>query len=117
MSQVPPVKERFQAAAPDKDGTPTFKWSLTDAALKDPVLLVTGPFDVLPIIFIPGASSDETAWDPQREYFSKKANVMVIGLTQFDIKRVIYLTGGCGLWFRPPYQHLATDWTPRAREP
>ena len=54
MSQVPPIKERFQIAQPAKDGTPTFKWSLTDHALTDPVLLVTGPFDVLPIVFVPG---------------------------------------------------------------
>ena len=54
MSQVPPVKERFQTARPDKDGAPSFKWSLTDSYLTDPVLLVTGPFDILPVVFIPG---------------------------------------------------------------
>ncbi len=54
MSQVPPVKERFQTARPDKDGAPSFKWSLTDSYLTDPVLLVTGPFNVLPVVFVPG---------------------------------------------------------------
>lgn len=38
----------------------------------------------LPIVFIPGASSDETAWDAQRDYFAKRVPVTVAGLTEFD---------------------------------
>lgn len=38
----------------------------------------------LPIVFIPGASSDETAWDAQRDYFAKHTKVIVAGLTEFD---------------------------------
>ena len=38
----------------------------------------------LPIVFIPGASSDESAWDDQRDYFSRRTQVVVAGLTGFD---------------------------------
>jgi pimeloyl-ACP methyl ester carboxylesterase len=38
----------------------------------------------LPIVFIPGASSDESAWDQQRAYFEKRAPVQVANLTGFD---------------------------------
>lgn len=38
----------------------------------------------LPIVFIPGASSDEATWEAQRAYFSKKADVTVVNLTQYD---------------------------------
>ncbi len=54
MSAVPPFAPRSQIARPDKSGTPTFDWSLTHTSLMDTVKLVTGPFNVLPIIFVPG---------------------------------------------------------------
>ena len=54
MSALPPNRERSQVAKPDKHGMPTFEWSLTDSALTDIVKLVTGPFDVLPVVFVPG---------------------------------------------------------------
>lgn len=38
----------------------------------------------LPIVFLPGASSDEAAWDAQRSFFSQKTGVIVVNLTQFD---------------------------------
>lgn len=38
----------------------------------------------LPIVFIPGASSDEAAWEPQRAYFAAKAHVVVVNLTAYD---------------------------------
>ncbi len=38
----------------------------------------------LSIVFIPGATSDETAWDMQREYFAKRMRVEVVNLTGFD---------------------------------
>ena len=38
----------------------------------------------VPIVFIPGASSDNTSWDDQRAYFSKKAEVIVADITGFD---------------------------------
>lgn len=38
----------------------------------------------LPIVFIPGASSDEATWGAQRAYFAKKADVTVVNLTQYD---------------------------------
>ncbi len=54
MSALPPTPQRSQIAKPDKDGTPTFDWSLTNTSLTDTVKLVTGPFNVLPVIFVPG---------------------------------------------------------------
>lgn len=38
----------------------------------------------LPIVFIPGASSDESAWDDQCDYFKQRTQVVVAGLTGFD---------------------------------
>lgn len=38
----------------------------------------------LPIVFIPGASSDEAAWEAQRAHFARKADVTVVNLTQYD---------------------------------
>jgi pimeloyl-ACP methyl ester carboxylesterase len=54
MSAVPPGRQRSVVAKPDKQGVPTFEWSLTDSALTDVVQLVAGPFDVLPVVFVPG---------------------------------------------------------------
>ena len=54
MSAVPPNRERSQIAKPDKQGVPTFEWNLTDSALTDVVKLIAGPFDVLPVVFVPG---------------------------------------------------------------
>ena len=39
---------------PDKDGRPTYQWTLTSPSLSDVVKLVAGPFDILPVIFVPG---------------------------------------------------------------
>ncbi|MEZ0225211.1 MAG: alpha/beta fold hydrolase [Alphaproteobacteria bacterium] len=38
----------------------------------------------LPIVFIPGASSDETTWADQQRHFDGRTQVIVAGLTQFD---------------------------------
>jgi hypothetical protein len=55
MSTVPPKEaERSQFARPDKKGVPTFDWTLTSSSLTDTVKLIAGPFDVLPVIFVPG---------------------------------------------------------------
>lgn len=54
MSAIPPGKERSQFARPDKNGTPTFEWTLTSSSITDTVKLVAGPFNVLPVIFVPG---------------------------------------------------------------
>lgn len=51
---TPPIDERFQFAKPDKEGTPTFQWNLTGTSLTDTVKLVAGPFNVLPVVFVPG---------------------------------------------------------------
>lgn len=39
---------------PDKSGIPTYQWSLTSPAISDIVKLVAGPFNMLPVVFIPG---------------------------------------------------------------
>jgi pimeloyl-ACP methyl ester carboxylesterase len=54
MSAKPPSAERTQTARPDKSGEPTFEWKLTDSSITDTVRLIAGPFDVLPIVFVPG---------------------------------------------------------------
>lgn len=54
MSRVPPKTERSQQARPDASGKPTFDWTLTSSSRTDIVKLVAGPFDVLPVIFVPG---------------------------------------------------------------
>lgn len=54
MSAVPPKHERYQMARPDGKGVPTFEWTLTDSSITDTVKLIAGPFDVLPIVFVPG---------------------------------------------------------------
>jgi pimeloyl-ACP methyl ester carboxylesterase len=54
MSAVPPNKERGQFARPDKSGYPTFEWTLTSSSITDTVKLVSGPFNVLPVVFVPG---------------------------------------------------------------
>ncbi|MDE1152399.1 MAG: alpha/beta hydrolase [Micavibrio sp.] len=38
----------------------------------------------LPIVFIPGASSDATVWDAQKDYFAHRTDVIAVDLTQFD---------------------------------
>lgn len=38
----------------------------------------------LPIVFIPGASSDEATWEAQRAHFADKTDVIVVNLTGFD---------------------------------
>jgi len=52
MAAVPP--ERNQQAQIDKSGKPTFEWTLTSSRLTDTVRLIAGPFNVLPVIFVPG---------------------------------------------------------------
>jgi pimeloyl-ACP methyl ester carboxylesterase len=54
MSAVPPQRERSMIARPDKDGVPTFDWTLTSSSITDVVKLIAGPFDVLPVVFVPG---------------------------------------------------------------
>ena len=54
MSSLPPSIERTQIARPDKDGKPAFEWTLTDSSITDTVRLIAGPFDVLPVVFVPG---------------------------------------------------------------
>ena len=54
MSEMPAQERRSQQSKPDEKGVPTFDWSLTRSTLTDEVRLVTGPFEVLPVIFVPG---------------------------------------------------------------
>jgi pimeloyl-ACP methyl ester carboxylesterase len=54
VSDVPEAEERSQVARPGKDGKPSFQWTLTDSGITDTVKLIAGPFDVLPVIFVPG---------------------------------------------------------------
>jgi pimeloyl-ACP methyl ester carboxylesterase len=54
VSEAPKTEERSQAARPGKDGKPSFQWSLTDSGITDVVKLIAGPFDILPVIFVPG---------------------------------------------------------------
>jgi pimeloyl-ACP methyl ester carboxylesterase len=53
MSEMP-KEERSQQARPDRQGKPTFEWNLTDTVLTDTVKLIAGPFDILPVVFVPG---------------------------------------------------------------
>jgi len=46
--------ERSQSARPDGKGVPTFDWQLTNSDIADIVKLVSGPYDVLPVVFVPG---------------------------------------------------------------
>lgn len=54
MSSTLPRTERTQFARPDGEGVPTFEWTLTGSSISDIVRLITGPFDVLPVVFVPG---------------------------------------------------------------
>jgi pimeloyl-ACP methyl ester carboxylesterase len=63
MAQVPPppdadelplTPERIQQARVGPGGHPIFDWALTSCKRQDIVRLVCGPFDVLPVIFVPG---------------------------------------------------------------
>lgn len=54
MSSAPPDNRRTQTARPDKNGRPTFDWTLTNPSILDTVKLIAGPFDVLPVVFVPG---------------------------------------------------------------
>ena len=38
----------------------------------------------LPIVFVPGASSDDTVWDAQKNYFAQKTNAQTVNLTKYD---------------------------------
>lgn len=67
MAAVPPSQERSQQARTDETGKPVFEWTLTSTKLTDTVRLIAGPFNVLPVIFVPGimgsnlrAKSDKT---------------------------------------------------------
>lgn len=55
MSALPPDQERTARARPDiKSGKPTFEWTTTRSEVTDTVRLIAGPFDALPVIFVPG---------------------------------------------------------------
>lgn len=54
MAAVPPDNERSQQAQIDKSGKPVFEWTLTSSKVTDIVRLIAGPFNVLPVIFVPG---------------------------------------------------------------
>lgn len=54
MAAVPPNNERSQQAFLDKSGKPSFEWTLTSSKVTDTVRLIAGPFNVLPVIFVPG---------------------------------------------------------------
>lgn len=54
MSAIPPKAERSQVARPDERGRPTFDWTLTSSTITDTVKLIAGPFNVLPVVFVPG---------------------------------------------------------------
>jgi hypothetical protein len=70
MSSTLPTNERIQYGRPDSKGVPTFNWTLTDHLIADIVKLVAGPFNVLPVVFVPGimgsnlksASTGEPVW-------------------------------------------------------
>lgn len=38
----------------------------------------------LPIVFVPGASSDASVWDGQKNYFARRASALSLDLTAFD---------------------------------
>jgi pimeloyl-ACP methyl ester carboxylesterase len=54
MSDLLDEVRRAQLAKPDADGRPAFDWTLTQSSLTDTVKLIAGPFDVLPVVFVPG---------------------------------------------------------------
>ncbi|MFT3721052.1 esterase/lipase family protein [Pseudorhodoferax sp.] len=54
MSAVPPEIRRSQVARPDKSGRAMFEWTLTGSNITDTVRLIGGPFNVLPVVFVPG---------------------------------------------------------------
>ena len=54
MSSTPPTRERSTFGAPDKTGKPVFDWTLTSSTITDTVKLVAGPFNMLPVVFVPG---------------------------------------------------------------
>jgi len=45
---------------------------------------MTAPADLMPIVFIPGASSDDTVWDAQKNYFAQQRPALTVDLTRFD---------------------------------
>lgn len=51
---VPPDRAREALGALNPGGQPTFRWSLTNTNLSDPVRLVMPQRHVLPVIFVPG---------------------------------------------------------------
>lgn len=38
----------------------------------------------LPIVFVPGASSDDTVWDAQKNHFARHRTAITVNLTQYD---------------------------------
>jgi hypothetical protein len=54
MNAVPPKQERNQCAQIDPSGKQVFDWTLTRSSITDTVRLIANPFDVLPVIFVPG---------------------------------------------------------------
>jgi PGAP1-like protein len=84
MGTAPPKDERAQGARPGKDGKPSFQWSLTDPALSDIVKLISGPFDVLPVIFVPGimgsnlksTSDGKPVWRLDSDWIGKPSGLL-----------------------------------------
>ena len=59
--------ERSQSARPDGKGVPTFEWQLTDSVIGDIVQLKSGPYDRLPIVFVPGIMGSNLKSKPDGE--------------------------------------------------
>jgi pimeloyl-ACP methyl ester carboxylesterase len=84
MSEVPKVEERAQFARPGKDGKPTFQWTLTDSGITDTVKLIAGPFDVLPVVFVPGImgsnlkgkSDGKPVWRLDTDWFGQPSGLL-----------------------------------------
>lgn len=38
----------------------------------------------LPIVFVPGASSDDAVWDAQKDYFAQSTHALTVNLTKYD---------------------------------
>jgi pimeloyl-ACP methyl ester carboxylesterase len=45
---------------------------------------MTATAKTLPIVFIPGASSDDTVWDAQKNHFAQATTAITVNLTSYD---------------------------------
>lgn len=45
---------------------------------------MTANTKTLPIVFVPGASSDDTVWDAQKNHFAQTTTAITVNLTQYD---------------------------------